>query len=115
MKPAELQGMLMECDAGKTVFLLKDPLVSGNVAKAAVKQVGHQKLYFLKLTLDPSAAATLDTEAPRIAGTELALSFGGTVLTSVIIDAQFTAARLVITGSYTKAQATKLAGEITGS
>jgi hypothetical protein len=115
MKPAALQGMLLECDAGKTVFLLKDPLVTGNVAKAAVKQVGHQKLYFLKLTLAPSAAATLNSAAARIVGTELALSFHGTVLTSVIIDSQFSAARLVITGSYTKAQATKLAGELTGS
>jgi hypothetical protein len=115
MKPAVLQGMALECDAGKTVYLLKAPLVTGNVAQAAITQIGHQKMYFLKLTLEPSAAAALDAAAQRLVGTELALSFRGTVLTSVIIDSNFNATRLVITGSYTKAQATKLAGELTGS
>jgi hypothetical protein len=115
MDPAQLQGMLMECDAGKTVFLLKAPVVSGHVAKAEAIQIGHHNLYFLKLTLDPSAAATLDAALPRMIGTELALSYRGTVLTSVIIDSQFSAKRLVVTGQYDKAQATKLAGELGGS
>jgi preprotein translocase subunit SecD len=115
MNPSELQGMLMECDAGKTVYLLKDALVTGDVAKADVKQIGHKNLYFLKLTLDPSAAATLNAAAQHFVGTELALSFHGSVLTSVIIDSQFTAARLVITGQYDKSQATKLAGELTSA
>src|SRR4051794_39109194 len=47
MKPADLQGMVMECDSGKTVFLLQDPIVSGDVTKAAVQQIGHKNLYFL--------------------------------------------------------------------
>jgi hypothetical protein len=115
MNPSELQGMLMECDAGKTVYLLKDPLVTGDVAQAQAKQVGHHNLYFLKLTLDPTAAATLNAAAKRYVGTELALCFHGSVLTSQIIDSQFTAARLVITGQYNKVQATKLAGELTTS
>src|ERR1700760_3257587 len=33
-KPTQLQGMLMVCDTGKTVFLLKDPIISGDVATA---------------------------------------------------------------------------------
>jgi len=115
MDPAALQGMVMECDSGKTVFLLKDPLVSGDVTTADVHQIGHQNLYFLRLTLDPTAAAALDTQAQSMVGTELAFCYGGRVLTSVIVDAHFSAERLTITGSYTKAQATKLAGQITAS
>jgi hypothetical protein len=111
----ELQGMVMECDTSKTVYLLKDPLVTGAVARADVKQIGHHNLYFLKLTLDPPAAAALNAAAQKSVGTEIALCLHGSVLTSEIIDAQFTAARLVITGQYTKAQATKLAGELTSS
>src|SRR3954463_9395676 len=34
MKPREVQAMLMECDAGKTVYLLKNPFDSGDVAPA---------------------------------------------------------------------------------
>src|SRR3954469_20725641 len=33
-KPAELQGMLMVCGSDQTVYLLKDPLLSGGVASA---------------------------------------------------------------------------------
>jgi len=115
MDPAELQGMLMECDSGKTVFLLKDPVVSGDVTKADIHQIGHQNLYFLRLTLDPAAAARLDSDAQSMVGTELAFCFGGSVVTSVIVDPHFSAERLTITGSYTKAQATKLADQITTS
>jgi hypothetical protein len=115
MDPASLQGMVMECDTGKTVFLLKDPIVSGSVTKADIHQIGHQNLYFLRLTLDPTAAAALDSQAQSMTGTELAFCFGGSVLTSVIVDPHFSAERLTITGSYTKAQATKLAGQITAS
>jgi preprotein translocase subunit SecD len=115
MEPAELQGMLMECDAAKTVFLLEDPVVSGGVTKADVQQIGHHDLYFLRLTLDPAAAATLDGKAPSMVGTELAFSFRGSVLTSVVVDSHFSAAHLALTGDFNKAQATRLATEITGS
>jgi preprotein translocase subunit SecD len=115
MKPGELQGMVMECDSGRTVFLLKAPIVSGDVKEADVQQIGHQNLYFLRLTLDPTAAATLDRAAATMTGTELAFCFGGSVLTSVIIDSHFSARHLAITGNYNKAGAVKLAGEITGS
>jgi preprotein translocase subunit SecD len=115
MKPANLQGMVMECDSGKTVFLLQAPIVSGDVASARVEQIGHKNLYFLRLTLDPAAAATLDRSAASMTGVELAFCLGGSVLTSEIIDSNFSAHGLTITGNYDKAGATKLAGEITGS
>jgi hypothetical protein len=115
MKPADLQGMVMECDPGKTVFLLRDPVVSGDVAKADIQQIGHKNLYFLRLTLDPTAAATLDSVAASMTGTELAFCLGGSVLTSVVIDSAFSSHRLTITGNYDKAGATRLAAQITGS
>jgi hypothetical protein len=115
MKPADLQGMVMECDSGKTVFLLQDPIVSGDVSRADVQQIGHRNLYLLRLTLDPAAAATLDSSAASMTGTELAFCLGGSVLTSVVIDSAFSSHRLTITGDYNKAGATKLAAQITGS
>jgi preprotein translocase subunit SecD len=115
MAPTELQGMVMECDPGKTVYLLQDPIVSGGVTKAAVEQIGHKNLYFLRLTLDPTAAATLDKAAATMTGIELAFCLGGSVLTSEIINPSFNAQRLTLTGNYTKAGATKLASEITSS
>jgi hypothetical protein len=113
MRPTVLQGMVMECDPGKTVFLLQDPLVTGDVAQAAVKQIRHQKLYYLRLTLVPTAAATLNAASPKLEGTELAFCYGGRVLTSEIVDQNFDASHLVITGNYDKKQATQLASEIT--
>jgi hypothetical protein len=115
MRPANLQGMVMECDPGKTVFLLQDPIVSGDVAKADLQQIGHKNLYLLRLTLDPAAAARLDSVAATLTGTELAFCFGGSVLSSVVVSSQFSAERLSITGNYNKARATKLAAQITGS
>jgi hypothetical protein len=115
MSPAVLQGMLMECDAGKTVYLLKDPIVSGDVTSASIHQIGKQNLYFLRLTLDPTAASRLDSLAASMTGTELAYCFGGSVLTSVIIDSHFGSSHLAITGNYNKARATALAAQITGS
>jgi preprotein translocase subunit SecD len=115
MAPSELQGMVMECDPGKTVFLLQDPIVSGGVTKAAVRQIAQHHLYYLRLTLDPTDAATLDSKAQSMVGTELAFCLGGSVLTSVVIDSHFSSGHLAITGDFNKAQATELAGEITGS
>jgi hypothetical protein len=114
-KPHELQGMLLECDAGGTVFLLKSPIVSGGVASATAKEIGHGKLWFIQITLDPSTKATLDAAAKSLAGTELAYSFGGTVITSVIIDPSFDSGKLAITGTFDKGQATELAGRLTSS
>jgi SecD-like export protein len=112
-KPRVVQDMLLECDAGGTVFLLKAPIVSGGVASATAKEIGHQKLWFVQLTLDPSTKTTLDTAAKSLSGTELAYSFGGTVVTSVIVDSSFDSGKLAIIGDYDKAQATRLASRIT--
>ena len=43
MKPTTVQGMLMECDADKTVYLMKDPITTGGVDSAVAKQIGHSK------------------------------------------------------------------------
>lgn len=114
-KARTVQGMMLACDAGRTVYLMKNPIVTGGVATATAKQIGHGKLWFVQLTLDPSAASTLGTAAKSMTGTELAFAFRGKVLTSVIIDSSFDATRLAITGNYDKAQATRLATQLTQS
>jgi hypothetical protein len=115
MEPSDLQGMVMECDSAKTVYLLQAPIVSGDVTSADVKQIGHTNLYLLRLTLDPTAAAALDRSAASMTGVELAFCLRGSVLSSEIISSHFSAQGLTLTGNYKKAAATKLAGEITAS
>lgn len=115
IKPQDIQGMLLECDAGKTVYLLKPPIVSGAVASATPKQVGHGPLWFVQITLDPSAKAALDSAVSSMTGTELAYSVKGSVVTSVIIGTSFSTDKLALTGDFDKAQATKLAGQVSGS
>jgi hypothetical protein len=114
-KPREVQGMLLECDAGGTVFLLKAPIVSGGVATATPEEIGHKKLWFVQITLDSSSSNTLDDVAKTLGGTELAYSFGGSVITSVIIDSSFDSGKLAIIGNYDKAQATHLASQLASS
>lgn len=114
-KPRVVHAMLLECDAGGTVFLLKSPIVSGGVASATATQIGHGKLWFVQITLDPATKATLDAAAKTMTGTELAYSFDGSVITSVIVDSSFDTGKLAIIGTYTKAQATRLASRITNS
>jgi hypothetical protein len=112
MKPTTLQGMVMECDAGKTVYLMKDPLTTGGVDTAVAKQIGHGKLWFVQVTLDPSTASTLAAATKTMTGTEIAYAFRGTVLTSVIVDSSFDSHKLAIIGDYDKAQATQLAAQL---
>ena len=114
-KPRVVQGLLLECDAGKTAYLLKAPIVSGGVASATAQQIGHKKIWFVKISLDPASAATLGAAAKTMVGSELAFSFGGAVVSSEIIESSFDAAKLAIIGSYTKAQATQLASRIARS
>ena len=109
MDPATVQGMLMECDAASTVFLMKDPITTGGVDSAVAKQIGHGKLWFVEVTLDPATAGTLAAGAKPLAGTDIAYSFKGTVLTSVVVDSSFHSGKLAIIGTYDKHQATKLA------
>ena len=112
MEPRTLQGMLMECDADKTVYLMKDPITSGGVDSAVAKEIGHGKLWFVQVTLDPATASTLAAATKSLTGTEIAYSFQGAVLTSVIVDSSFDSDQLAIIGDYDKAQATRLADEL---
>ncbi len=115
MDPATVQGMLMECDAAKTVYLMKDPITTGGVDTAVAKQIGHSKLWFIQVTLDPSTASTLAAGTKSLAGTDVAYSLQGTVLTSVVVDPSFDSGKLAIIGDYDEAQATKLADQISSS
>jgi hypothetical protein len=112
MQPRTLEDLLMECDAGRTVYLMKDPITSGGVASAVAKEIGHGKLWFVRVTLDPSTASTLAGATKTLTGSEVAYSFQGAVLTSVIVDSSFDTARLSIIGDYDKAQASRLADEL---
>jgi hypothetical protein len=114
-RPSVVQGMLLECDQSNTVFLLTAPIVSGGVASATAKEIGHGKLWFVQVTLVPAAKATLDSALKALTGTELAYSFDGTVVTSVVVDSALDTDRLSILGTYTKSQATRLAGRISSS
>ena len=111
MDPTTIEDQLLEC-GGKTVYLMKDPITSGGVASAVAKQIGHGKLWFVRVTLDPSTASTLDEATQSLSGTEVAYSFQGAVLTSVVVDSSFDTGRLAIIGDYDKAQATRLADEL---
>jgi len=114
-QPSEVQGMLLVCDSDQTVYLLKDPIVSGGVASATPEQVGHQKLWFLKVALDQQATGTLSQATQSLAGSELALVLENQVLSSQIIDSSLADGHLAITGNLDRAQATKLAHQLSGS
>ncbi len=115
MDPTTVQGMLMECDAESTVYLMKGPITSGGVDTAVAKQIGHGKLWYVQVTLDPATASTLAAGTKSLTGTDVAYSYDGTVLTSVIVDSSFHSDKLAILGTFDKAQATKLADRIASS
>src|SRR6478672_9664996 len=94
MEPTSVQGMLMECDADKTVFLMKDPITTGGVDSAVAKQIGHGKLWYIQVALDPATASTLAAGTKALTGTDVAYSFQGKVLTSVIVDPSFNSSKL---------------------
>jgi hypothetical protein len=114
-KPSELQGKLLVCDADQTVYLLEDPIVSGGVASATPEQVGHSKLWFLKVALDAQATGTLADATQSLAGSEVALVLDDQILSSQIIDPSLAGGHLAITGTLDQAQATKLARQLTAS
>jgi hypothetical protein len=114
MKPHVVQSMVMECDAGKTVYLLKNPIVSGDVASATAKQVGHKNIWFVEVGLDDKAAGAMNAVIKDQVGTELAFSYGGKVLTSVVVDQSLHPTHLGLIGDFDKAQATQLASQLTG-
>jgi hypothetical protein len=115
MKPRIVQGMLMECDAGKTVYLMQSPIVQGSVTSATPKQIDHKNLWYVEVGLDQKAAAAMTTEIKNQVGAELAFSYGGQVVTSVAVMPTLHADRVAVLGNYNKAQADKLAQQISGS
>jgi hypothetical protein len=109
---SQLQGMTVECDAGKTVFLLKDPILTGGVASATAKEIGHKKLWFVEVQLDQAASDTLASATGSMSGTELAVALNGTVLTAPVIYKPITDGSFAITGNYNQKQATALASKV---
>lgn len=112
-KPATLQGMLMLCDDEHTVFLLKDPIISGNVATAEPRQIGHSKLWYIRLAFDQQGASTLDQAYKTMPGTMLAFVLEDKVLSSPVVDSSMTDGHIGITGNYDEQQAKQLAARLT--
>jgi|1185.fasta_scaffold193396_1 hypothetical protein len=114
-EPAELQGMLMVCGTDKTVYLLKDPIVTGGVTTATPKHIAGQKDWYLKLAFDQDATGTLSQAAQSMAGTELAIVLEDRVLSAPIVDSSMADGHVVITGDLDQAQATDLAQRVQAS
>src|ERR1700709_276798 len=49
MKPRIVDEMLMECDGGKSVYLLRSPVTDGKIASATPTQVGHGKIWYVEV------------------------------------------------------------------
>jgi preprotein translocase subunit SecD len=113
MKARIVSGLLMECDAGQTVYLLKNPIVEGDVASATPVQFGHKNIWYIEVKLQPDVATKIAAETKSMTGQQLAFIYDGAVLTSIAVDSSFHPAHFDITGDYTKASATKLAQELT--
>jgi preprotein translocase subunit SecD len=104
---------LMECDTGKTVYLLQNPIVQGEVASATPLQIGHKNIWYVEVKLDPTVSQKISSQLGSMTGEQLAFSYNGTVLTSIAIDSSFHPDHFAITGNYTKTTATQLASELT--
>jgi preprotein translocase subunit SecD len=113
MKAKVVSGYLMECDAGKTVYLLKNPIVTGDVASATPLQIGHKNIWYVEVKLDPTVSQKLSSQIGSMTGEQLAFTYGGSVLTSIAIDSSFHPDHFAITGDYTEATAKQLASELT--
>lgn len=111
-KPRVVSGKVLECDTEKTVFLMDDPIFTDGVAKATAMHIGNQKLWYVKVELTQDAQDTLTSAAKSLDGHELAYSFGGEVLTSIIVDSSFDPTHLVLLGNDDEAQAKQLADKL---
>jgi len=114
MKPRITDNLLMECDGTGSVYLLQNPIVDGKVASATPLQIGHGKIWYVLVKLDPASVQKLVADEKQMAGEQLAFSYDGTVLASAAIGSSFHAARIAITGNYDKSSATKLAQQLAG-
>src|SRR5262249_50076265 len=95
----EVQGMLMVCDSVGTVFLLKDPFLTGGVATAEAKPIRGEKEWFVDVAFDSDAKATLSKEGDTSAGTEVALVVNDHVISAPPTHASRTAGTRAATGS----------------
>lgn len=109
--PTAVDGQLLECDATDDVFLLQAPLLTGGVASAKALAAGSE--WFVKVTFDDDAKATLTQTAKGLPGRELALVLNGKVVGAVLVDSSIEDGSIGITGEYDKTAATKLAQELT--
>jgi preprotein translocase subunit SecD len=112
MQPRIVQQLLMECDSAQTVYLLKNPVVEGDVATATPEQLGHKDIWYVEVKLEPKVAKSLSSQTKSMTGEQLAFIYDGAVLTSIAVDSNFHPAHFAITGDYDKASATKLAQEL---
>lgn len=112
MRPKIVQDLLMECDTGSAVYLLKNPIVEGDVARATPKQVGKKNIWYVEVELEPDVAKTIASQTKSMTGQQLAFIYDGSVLTSIAVDSSFHPGHFAITGNYDKASATELAQEL---
>ena len=112
-QPAVLDGLLMECDSTRTVYLMRAPLITGGIASAVPLQIGHSKQWYVKLTFDQTATSALSNAADTMTGQELAIVLDGRVLTALLIDSSMKDGHVGITGDYDKSSATQLARQLT--
>jgi hypothetical protein len=112
-KASELSGMLLLCDSSNTVYLVKDPIITGGVSKAEAKQVGHSKLWYVEVTFDQSATSTLSQTSQSMAGTDLAFVFDGKVVSALPADSSMADGTVGLIGTYDEQQAKQLASQLT--
>jgi SecDF, P1 head subdomain len=110
--PKVVDAGVLECDARGSVFLLKDPIITGGVQSATATHIGNQKLWYVKVDLTPDAAAKMKAATASASGQEVAYSLGGKVLTTIPVDSQFDPNHLVVLGDYDEAQAKALATQL---
>jgi preprotein translocase subunit SecD len=108
--PTELNGQLLECDSTDNVFVLQAPLVVGGVTSAKALAAGSE--WYVKVTFDDDATATLTQTAKSLPGRDLALVLNGKVVGAVLVDSSMDDGSIGITGAYDKTSATKLAQEL---
>jgi preprotein translocase subunit SecD len=111
-KPTVVEGKLIECDAARNVFLLDPPLVDGGIASAKAMAIGSGDQWYVRVTFDETAAATLSKTVDSSPGSELAVVLDGKVVTAVIVDSSMKDGHIGITGDFDKTSATQLADQL---
>jgi preprotein translocase subunit SecD len=112
-RPTVVQGLLMECDATGSVYLLNTPLVTGSLAAATPLQIGSSGQWYVKVSFDDAATSTLSRAVDQAPGSDLAVVLDGKVVTAVIMDTSMKDGHIGITGDYDKTSAKQLAQQLT--